>query len=72
MDELAAGLERLGLRSELLGPEQEWSPVPVSQYQRRHAAFWGLVDDVIHSEPGDYDDLPSWMTEDATNELAQN
>lgn len=72
MDDLGAGLERLGLRSELLGPEPEWAPLPVGQYQRRHARFWGMVDALIHSEPGGYDDLPQWMTEIAALQLTDN
>lgn len=71
-DELGSALEQLGLRSELLGPRMEWAPLPVNQYQRRHARFWGLVDHLIHSEPGEYDDLPNWMTEVATIELTDN
>jgi hypothetical protein len=72
MEELPAGIEELGLRSEFLGPRAEWSPVSIKTYQRRHGAFWGIVDCMIRSVPGEYEDLPDWMTEIASDQLTDN
>jgi len=72
MEEMARLIEEIGLRSEVLGPRQEWSPLPPKAYQRRHAAFWGVVDSMLSSEPGTYEELPDWMTEVATAQLLNN
>jgi hypothetical protein len=71
LDRLIA-LRAVGLRSEGIGPDDEWAPVPDFTFQQRHAGFWGQVSDLIENEPGDYDDLPRWMTEDAAEQLEHN
>ena len=65
-------LREVGLRSEGLGPDAEWAPVPEDKFQLRHTRYWGQVSDLIENEPGDYDDLPRWMTEDAALDLELN
>jgi hypothetical protein len=65
-------LDAVGLRSEYLGPLQEWKPAPPDTFQKRHDAFWSLVTALLESEPADYDDLPEWMTEDAALILMEN
>lgn len=74
MDDME-GAERVfrsGLMTEALGPQQEWSPVDAATFQRRHTEFWSSVTRIIEAEPGDYEELPSWMTEDATELLKNN
>lgn len=61
-----------GLRSEGLGPPLEWDAVTPEVFQKRHNGFWVLVAGLIKSEPGEYDDLPQWMTEDAAEQLQSN
>lgn len=70
MDELQ--LWALGLMTLGLGPDLEWSPVHPRTFQRRHDTFWKLVAGVLENEPGDYDDLPEWMTESASEALEAN
>jgi hypothetical protein len=70
MDELE--LWARGLMTSGLGPDLEWSPVPVAEHAARHDTFWKLVADLLKTEPGEYDDLPKWMTEAATEALLQN
>lgn len=66
-------LERLGLRSEALGPPEEWAAVDPATFQKRHAQFWSLVAGIIRDEPEEnYDDLPDWMTEVGTEQLEAN
>lgn len=74
MDELdrEALLARLGLRSEALGPPEEWLPVTPDQYQRRHQSWWAFVLGVLEDEPGEYEDLPHWMTEQGSEALLAN
>lgn len=67
--ERALVLYRSGVWTEAIGPEQEWSPVGIVLFQARHNQFWSLVEGMIRAEPGDYDDLPEWMTESATAQL---
>jgi hypothetical protein len=72
LDRLIALRDR-GMRTEGLGPEQEWHPVSDTEHQIRHNRFWaGVVSPLLADEPGEYDDLPSWMTEDATDLLTKN
>jgi hypothetical protein len=68
----ALQLEGLGLLTEALGPQVEWSPVPPTAFQRRHDMFWRVVAAVLESEPGTYDDLPEYLTESATEQLQAN
>jgi hypothetical protein len=68
----ALQLEGLGLLTEALGPQAEWAPVPPNAYQRRHDTFWRIVAALLESEPGDYDDLPDYMTETGTDQLQAN
>lgn len=70
MDELQ--LWALGLMTLGLGPHLEWAPAPPSTHQRRHDTFWKIVSGVLSDEPGDYDDLPEWMTETASQALEIN
>ena len=70
MDELE--LWALGLMTLGLGPRLEWAPVPPADHQRRHDTFWKLISRVLENEPGDYDDLPEWMTETASEALEAN
>jgi hypothetical protein len=74
MDELDQSLTlyRSGVWSEAIGPEQEWLPVNRFLFQVRHNQFWSFVKDIIQAEPGEYDDLPEWMTEAATERLQHN
>lgn len=65
-------LHRLGLHTEALGPPEEWQPIPAGPHQRRHSDFWFMVAALIKSEPGDYDDLPEWMTETGSEQLEAN
>lgn len=62
----------VGLRSEGIGPHEEWDPVPPGDHQVRHNTFWKNIAGMISSEPGDYDDLPEWMTETASQQLEAN
>jgi hypothetical protein len=71
-DEAQGLVERLGLRTEGLGPVEEWQPVTRSIFQQRHANYWGLVSGLVQDEPGTYDELPEWMTEDASERLLDN
>lgn len=59
-----------GLRSEGIGPDQEWDPVPADEFQRRHNSFWENVASGIM--PDNEDDEPFWMSVDATNRLREN
>lgn len=34
--------------------------------------FWGMVETIVASFPGGYDDLPEWCTEDGTAQLEMN
>lgn len=68
----AVDIDINGLRSELLGVVEEWDPVPPDQFQRRHDQYWSLVDRMIQAEPGNYGDLPDWMTEVGSDRLAEN
>lgn len=65
-------LRKVGLRSDGIGPHEEWSPVPEGAFQRRHDGFWRAVAGMIEDEPGEYEDLPEWMTEEAAEELLIN
>ena len=65
-------LREVGLRSDGIGPRAEWSPVPENAFQRRHDRFWRTVAGILEDEPGEYDDLPEWMTEDASEQLLIN
>lgn len=67
-----AMLERLGLRSEALGPPDEWQPVTPDRHQDRHRKYWGVVTDLIEDEPGEYEDLPEWMKEEGSEALIAN
>jgi hypothetical protein len=58
-----------GLMSEGIGPQEEWSPVTPDVHQRRHAAFWKTVHDIV---PDNEDDEPFWMTQGATRKLLDN
>lgn len=62
-------LARLGLRTEALGPPEEWSPSDPATYQRRHDQFWRAILDIV---PDDDADEPFWMTSDASTELMLN
>lgn len=62
----------LGLMTLGLGPRLEWSPAPPDVHQRRHDTFWRLVAAMFEAEPVDYDDLPEWMTEVASQALETN
>lgn len=68
----ALALYRVGLRSECLGHPLDWDPKPPAEFQKRHSEFWSVVSGTISDEPGDYDDLPEWMTEVATDLLEDN
>jgi len=70
MDELE--LWARGLMTTGLGPDQEWSPAPIDQHRARHDMFWKLVAALLCTEPGEYDDLPDWMTEVGTAALLNN
>lgn len=61
-----------GLMTTGLGPHLEWSPAPVAEHAARHDRFWKLVAAILLTEPGDYDDLPDWMTEAGTTALLNN
>lgn len=61
-----------GLMTEGLGPDLEWSPVPVIEFRDRHDTFWKLVAALLLTEPGEYDDLPDYLTETATALLEAN
>ena len=65
-------LDELGLNTEAVGPLAEWSPVPPGPFQRRHAAFWGMVDRMYHDEDGPVENIPDWMSEAATEQLLNN
>lgn len=65
-------LYMIGLRSECLGSEVEWDPQPPAEFQQRHHRFWSLVSGMVEDEPGEYSDLPYWMTEDGTEQLESN
>lgn len=71
MDELdrSLALYKAGLRSECLGHPLDWDPQPPAEFQRRHNEFWSMVSGMIQAEPGDYEDLPDWMTEVASDQL---
>jgi hypothetical protein len=74
MDELDRSLVlyRMGLRSECLGPPVEWDPKSPAEFQRRHTTFWEEVAELIEDEPGEYEDLPNWMTEEGSEALEAN
>jgi len=56
-----------------LGPPAEWFRYPtVGQWRHDHDVFWATVQEIITSYPGDYDDLPTWCTEDAVELLAMH
>lgn len=61
-----------GLMTDGLGPDLEWCPVPIAEHRARHDTFWKLVSALLHDEPGEYDDLPDYMTETATEALELN
>ena len=65
-------LDGFGLSTNGIGPHAEWSPAPRAVFQLRHNAFWGLVSGIITSEPEDYDDLPDYLTEIASEQLEAN
>jgi hypothetical protein len=65
-------LREVGLRSEGIGPTEEWSPCPNDTFQRRHDRFWRIVAALLETEPGGYDDLPEYLTETASEQLADN
>jgi hypothetical protein len=71
-ERLIAVLYAVGLRSEGIGPTDEWSPSPPAVYQKRHDMFWSIVAAILEAEPGDYDDLPIYLTECATDQLNDN
>lgn len=71
-DRLLALWNTGGLRSEGIGPDAEWDPVDSAEFQVRHTAFWNSVTRIIQSEPGGYEQLPTWMTETAAEELHDN
>jgi hypothetical protein len=68
-ERLARLLNRVGLRSEVLGPIEEWSPVDAATYQTRHDKFWQTVTQLL---PDDEDDEAFWMTEAAADQLEHN
>lgn len=70
MDELE--LWARGLMTSGVGPRLEWSPAPVVEHARRHDTFWKLVAALLLTEPGEYDDLPDYLTETATAQLLAN
>lgn len=73
-DKLIALSDR-GLLSEGLGPEAEWDPVDPERYQHRHNRWWRFVAAVTELEytmEANDDDLPHWMSEEATIELKAN
>lgn len=65
-------LREVGLRSEGIGPTEEWSPCPNDVFQRRHDVFWRIVGALLESEEGTYEDLPDYLTETATQQLENN
>lgn len=68
-------LSRTGMFSGGIGPELEWEPVTRDEFQLRHNQFWRFVSDVLELEYTDEandDDLPSWMSEEATTQLRNN
>ena len=56
-------------QSHLLGPEREWAPVPVEAFDVQESLFWELVEQIILSFPGTYDDVPWPFTEMASQTL---
>lgn len=71
-ERLIMTLNMVGLRSEGIGPTGEWAPCPAAVYQKRHDMFWSIVAAILEGEPGDYDDLPIYLTECATDQLNDN
>lgn len=64
-----------GLFSGGLGPEAEWDPVDPITFQRRHDEFWRFTGDILQTEytdEGNDEDLPEWMSEEATITLRNN
>lgn len=62
-----------GVRSQFLGPLVEWILSHTSdEFDKTDDPFWGIVEALIKSTPGTYDDLPDWMTETATELLELN
>lgn len=58
-----------GLITEGLGPQVEWSPVTPDTAQKRHQAYWDTVSGIM---PDDEHEEPFWMTQAATEQLANN
>jgi hypothetical protein len=61
-----------GLMTSGLGPDDEWCPTPVNDHAVLHDTFWKLVAALLMTEPGEYDDLPDYLTETATQLLEAN
>lgn len=71
MDEYLPG----GIESSFLGPPGEWILACPTLWMLSRMAFWDIVSDLMVHEGGrdaDYDDLPDWMTEIATELLKSN
>lgn len=59
-----------GVRSQFLGPLAEWIVSHnEEEFDLTNDPFWGIVECLIVSEPGDE---PDWMTEVACELLAEN
>lgn len=69
---LALELERRGLLTGGIGPHVEWFPMSPDEFQRLHDQFWRFITDLLTNEPADYEQLPSWMTEEGTDQLNAN
>jgi hypothetical protein len=59
--------------SHLIGPMPEWFIYDVAEHGEFFETRFGVVvEQILMSEPGDYDDLPWHFSDDATEILAQN
>lgn len=62
-----------GVRSQFLGPLREWVVSSTdAEFDATNDPFWEIVEQLIKTTPGTYDQLPDWMTETATDLLADN
>lgn len=59
-----------GSGSTFLGPLMEW--IVSTDWPADDELFWAFILSVIEDEPGEYDDLPQWMTETASGLLQLN
>lgn len=56
--------------SNLIGPEFEWCTWPDGEsYHTEQSLFWWVVEGIIQSFPGTYDDVPWHYTEKAAERL---